>query len=253
MSSKKEYNLTQLNPETTFERHVFHRDQFAHYLRWTHVLKKAKIGQRILDYGSGSGNLAEVFYRNRFKCKQYCGLEFRSKTVDQANLKFQNVDWIKFYQRDIIKDNLIEFGNNWDMIVSFEVAEHIGKNNIDKYLHNAWKLMNGNTIFMLSTPNYDEKVGAAANHIFDSQDGRGKVSQEFYHQELEEKIKKYFVITEKYGTFASQTHYKNIMNDWQKNMFEELNKYYDTNLLSVIMAPFFPEQARNCLWVLKAL
>lgn len=253
MSSKKEYNLTQLNPETTFERHVFHRDQFAHYLRWTHVLKKAKIGQKILDYGSGSGNLAEVLYRNRFKCQQYCGLEFRSKTVDQANLKFENVAWIEFYQKDIIKDDLTEFGNDWDIIVSFEVAEHVGKNNIDKYLHNASKMMNENTIFMLSTPNYDEKVGAAANHIFDSQDGRGKVSQEFYHQELEEKIKKYFVITEKYGTFASQTHYKNIMNDWQKNMFEELNKYYDTNLLSVIMAPFFPEQARNCLWVLKAL
>ena len=85
MTTKKKYNLTQLNPETTFERHVFHRDQFAHYLRWTHVLKKAKIGQRILDYGSGSGNLAEVFYRNRFKCERYVGLEFRGKTVEEAN------------------------------------------------------------------------------------------------------------------------------------------------------------------------
>ena len=41
------------------------------------------------------------------------------------------------------------------------------------------------------------------------------------------------------------------MNDWQKNMFEELGKYYDTNLMSVLMAPMFPEQSRNCLWVLR--
>lgn len=34
-------------------------------------------------------------------------------------------------------------------------------------------------------------------------------------------------------------------------MFSELRKYYDTNLLSNIMAPFFPEQSRNTLWVLK--
>ena len=61
------YNTTQLNPETTFERHVFHRDQFAHYLRWSHILKIAKIGMNILDVGCGSGNLLEVFYRNKRK------------------------------------------------------------------------------------------------------------------------------------------------------------------------------------------
>ena len=63
----KEYNITQLSPDVTFEKHVFHRDQFAHYLRWTHVLKRAKIGMNILDFGCGTGNLAEVLYRNRYK------------------------------------------------------------------------------------------------------------------------------------------------------------------------------------------
>ena len=34
--------------------------------------------------------------------------------------------------------------------------------------------------------------------------------------------------------------------------FEELRKYYDTNMLAVMMAPMIPaEHARNCLWVLK--
>lgn len=47
----KKYNTTDLDPTTSFERHVFHRDQFAHYLRWTHILKEAKIGETIVDFG----------------------------------------------------------------------------------------------------------------------------------------------------------------------------------------------------------
>jgi len=249
---KKPYNTTQLNPDTSFERHVYHRDQFAHYLRWTHILKLAKIGQKTLDFGSGSGSLAEVFYRNRFKQSKYFGLEYREKTVNEANKKFQNVDWVTFFQCDIIKDDMDEYKDDWDLIASFEVAEHIGKNNITRYFQQAKSLMVDKTKFLLSTPNYDEKVGAAGNHTYDSRDGRGKAVQEFDHNELEEEIlENGFTIEQKFGTFASQTHYKHLMNDWQKNMFKELNKYYDTNLMSVLMAPMFPKESRNCLWILR--
>lgn len=61
MSKKTEgYNATALDPAATFERHVYHRDQFAHYLRWTHILKVAKIGDSIVDFGCGAGDLLEV-------------------------------------------------------------------------------------------------------------------------------------------------------------------------------------------------
>ena len=61
----KAYNTTDLRPDQAFERHVFHRDQFAHYLRWTHILKEAKIGESIVDFGCGAANLLEVLYRNK--------------------------------------------------------------------------------------------------------------------------------------------------------------------------------------------
>lgn len=48
------YNKTQLTPQKEFERHIYHRDQFAHYFRCIHILKNAKIGQKILDMGYGS-------------------------------------------------------------------------------------------------------------------------------------------------------------------------------------------------------
>jgi len=242
------YNKTQLNPEQVFKRHVFHRDQFAHYLRWTHVLKRAKIGQNVLDFGCGTGNLAEVFYRNRYKLNSYIGLDIKGSSIDSAQEKFSKVDWIKFFQHDLVKSKF-DYGKKWNIITSFEVIEHVGKNNAKKYLENIIKHCNKDTEILLSTPNYDEKVGAALNHTYDS--GNGVEVQEFKHETLEKILKEYFVIKEKYGTFASQKDYKPLLSTWQEKMFKELKKYYDSNLISNIMAPMFPKESRNCLWVLK--
>lgn len=243
---KTKYNKTQLNPDTTFERHVYHRDQFAHYLRWTHVLKRAKIGMNILDFGCGiSMNLAEVLYRNRIKCKKYLGIDIRSPSKKTQQNLFKS-GWIDFSIRDLVNEDISKiFPDSWDMICSFEVIEHIGKQNADKFLKNIYNIANKKTIILLSTPIYDEKIGAANNHIIDG------IINEFTFNELKKHLEKYFIIEETYGTFASQKDYKSLMNDWQTKMFNELNKYYDNNLISNIMAPLFPEQSRNCLWVLK--
>ena len=245
------YNKTQLNPDKTFERHVYHRDQFAHYLRWTHVLKYCfrNTGKKVLDWGCGSGSMAEVLYRNRAKMNSYLGVDIRNRTIDKANEKYAKVDWVEFKTADLCGD--VDFGNDWDIITSFEVIEHIGKQNADVFCENIIRHCKDDTVVFLSTPNYDARVGAAGNHTYDSGDGRGVAVQEFGHHELREVLERHFVVRQKYGTFASIRDYKNKLNDWQQHMFKDLSKYYDTNLLSVIMAPLFPEESRNCLWILE--
>lgn len=247
----KKYNTTDLDPATTFERHVYHRDQFAHYLRWTHILKEAKIGETIVDFGCGKGNLLEVFYRNKFKCKKYIGIDIRKQTIEQAKEKYKHVEWAEFICDDLVINEQDYFQYKADKVCSFEVIEHVGKQNADKFLENMMKCGNANATYYLSTPNYDENVGAAGNHTYDSGDGRGIAIQEFDHNELKNHIEKYFVIVRKYGTFASIRDYKPLMNEWQTKMFETLKDYYDSNLLSNLMAPMFPENSRNTLWVLK--
>jgi cyclopropane fatty-acyl-phospholipid synthase-like methyltransferase len=248
----KNYNTTDLDPETTFERHVFHRDQFAHYLRWTHILKEAKIGEIIVDFGCGKGNLLEVLYRNKFKCEAYIGIDIREKTIALASERYKNVDWAHFFADDLILPK-INFSNlKADKVCSFEVIEHVGKQNAKIFLENFKNCGKDNAKYYLSTPNHDEKVGAAGNHTYDSGDGRGVAVQEFEHFELQTLILEAgFTIEKKFGTFASIRDYKELLNDWQKEMFKELCKYYDSNLVSNIMAPLFPENSRNTIWILS--
>ncbi len=250
----KPYNTTDLDPEGAFERHVFHRDQFAHYLRWTHILKESKIGESFVDFGCGKGNLLEVLYRNRYKPSKYIGLEYRQSQIDKARKKFENVPFdIEFIRQDIIKPSIDYSKFGADKVVSFEVIEHVGKNNVDAFLKNFQACGHSKAIYYLSTPNYDEKVGAAGNHTYDSDDGRGKAVQEFGYFELEDAIERNkFVIETTYGTFASQKDYKEYMNTWQQKAFHVLSRYYDSNLVSNIMAPIVDSvNARNILWVLR--
>lgn len=238
----KNFNCTQLNPDQTFEKHIYHRDQFAHYLRWTHVLKRLKRELNILDWGSGSGNLLEVIYRNRFKAKNYLGLEYRETQVNKNNEKYKNLNWANFKQCDLTKNNF-NYGNDWDIICSFEVIEHIGKNNINQFLKNLYLHCNKNTIILLSTPCYDEKVEAAENHIIN-----GEICELTYEEMFSILKQNNFNIINKWGTFASIKDYENKLNDWQQNFYNFAKEYFDVTILSNLMAPMFPENSRNVLW-----
>lgn len=242
----KPYNTTQLDPGVAMERHIYHRDQFAHYLRWSHVLKRADIGMKILDVGCGTGNLFEVLYRNRFKPARYLGLEYRKHVVDKNKEKWAE-HGAEFLEVDVTKP--FDFRNDWDMITSFEVAEHIGKQNVPAYLQNIKGCMNEKTIFLVSTPCFDEKVGAADNHTYDSGDGRGHAVHEMtYHEFADFLINAGFDIKNHWGTFASIKDYKPELTGELKVIYDRLHEYYDSNVLSVLMAPLFPKRSRNVLW-----
>jgi len=231
-------NKTQLSPEAIFERHVFHRDQFAHYLRWSFVLNQCKFNkEKILDLGCGTGSLAEVLYRNRFKPVYYHGVDIRKKTIESNKLKKFNfeVDWSCV---NMIIDNMSFLKDDYTKICCFEVVEHFEQEYLEKFLLKVKELMNENTLFYLSTPCFNGKK--AQNHI-----------QEYTYAQMKEMLSKHFTIKEHYGTFASKKDVLEVMYEGERSLYEELSNYYDSNLLSVIFAPLHPEKSRNCVWVLK--
>lgn len=246
---KTKYNKTQLNVDQEMQKHIFHRDRFAHYLRWSHVLKLIstwKSGARIMDVGCGSANLLELLYRNRRAPEIYCGVDIKLKTLTDAHemWKETNVN-AEFYQVDFCEEDLLEstgIDRGWDLITCFEVAEHIGKKNVHKLLSNIAGCCNDETIVLISTPVYDPAVGAANNHIIDGEVG------ELTFTEMKEELEKKFMINKVYGTFASIKDYETHLTDAQREVWLALREYYDVNVLSVLMAPLHPERSRNCIW-----
>jgi len=246
---KEEVNKTQLNPDKIFERHVFHRDQFAHFLRWSFILRKCAPpsksfkGERILDIGCGSANLAETLYRNRFKPQLYVGLDMRKQTIALNNKKTYNFTTI-FDVVDVRKE--VPERMNYTKICCFEVVEHFEKKYIHDFFNNIQKAMNpevagkpqSGTELFLSTPCFNGK--AADNHV-----------HEYTYKELKEILEQHFVIKENYGTFSSKREIMTVMTEFHAKVYEQLERYYDSNLMSVIFAPLYPEKSRNCMWVLK--
>lgn len=246
---KKKYNTTDLDPEKAFDRHIFHRDMFAHYLRWSHIFKVSRVGETVADFGCGNGNLLEVLYRNRLKQAKYVGIDIR----DNAKPKLKELPWAEFIVEDLVNpQNGTDFSAiQASKVCSFEVIEHVGKQNVDIFLQNFKACGVDDATYYLSTPNYDERVGAAGNHTYDSGDDRGIAVQEFTYQELHDAfIRNGFTIQKTYGTFASIRDYKELLTGWKLEMYNNLKEYFDVNILSNLMAPFFPEQSRNTLWIL---
>ena len=220
-------------------------------MRWTHCLKRAEIGMHILDVGCGSGNLAEVFYRNRFKPASYTGLEYRKSTVEACQDEFKAIPWAKFIQTDIVTQDLPKNESGYDLICSFEVMEHIGKQNVPIVLDKIKSVMSEKTIFLMSTPCYDEKVGAADNHTYDSGDGFGVHPQELTYHEMKHLLTDRFNIVNHWGTFASIRDYKHLMTPDMLSFYTQAHEYFDPNILSNLFAPFYPEHSRNVMWEVK--
>ena len=96
----------------------------------------------------------------------------------------------------------------------------------------------------MSTPNWDPRVGAAANHV-----------NEMKHEALGAMLQSCgWYVRKVYGTFASIRDYKDKLFETypgSETVFNKLREYYDVNMLAVIFAPLFPAEARNCLWILE--
>ena len=236
----KPYNTTQLYIDRAEDRGIVHRDYLAHCLRWTHIVKYAKMGQKILDVGCGVNiPLAWMMYTNKFKPFMYMGLDYRDKfEVDVRGFNFPvtlvgNFDVTNeaHWQNEVLKSN------DFDIVTCLEVIEHMPKESGIKLLENLATEVSGSVIF-LSTPCFNGSK--AANHIY-----------EWRYDELKAELESMFTIEAHFGTFASQSEILLALNSHERDLFERLRRYYDSNVLSVIFAPLYPSLSRNVMWQLR--
>jgi hypothetical protein len=60
-----------------------------------------------------------------------------------------------------------------------------------------------------------------------------------------------FIVEASYGTFASLSELYPVLTPADRNYLDRIREYYDSNALSVMMAPLYPQASRNVLWRLR--
>ena len=251
----KAIDNTHLSIDSAEERGLLHRDYIAHCLRWSHVVKFLMQKQRYKDaivYDIGCGKeipLAKTLYVNRIAPEFYAGFDVNKLSMPAM---FDNTRWYPdflfgetdFCDVELDPDRGVfveEMGGETipypNIIVCFEVLEHIEPEHVNRMLAKFSQMATDCDIF-LSTPCWDPRVGAAANHV-------NEMRYEAFGSLLE---RSGFEILAHYGTFASIRDYEHLLTGDLKNAFDLLRNYYDSNYLATVFAPMFPANSRNALW-----
>lgn len=239
---------THISADTAEERIILHRDVIAHSLRWSHIAKFLHGNQRykdahILDIGCGREvPLAKMLYSNRLipSNGSYTGVDYNKISLPAMLEPATNRFKITLIGNAAFPDVALP-RDYYGTIVCFEVLEHVEPAHSFRMLKGIRGLLADEGRAFISTPCYDDHVGAAANHV-----------NEMSYLALGAMIEAAGLsVVNVWGTFASQKDYKHALSPEERRLFEKLSEYYDSNYLSTIFAPLFPDKARNCLWELR--
>lgn len=239
----KHIDNTHLSIDQAEARGFLHRDYIAHCLRWSHVCRQLNRNQLyktadILDIGCGKEvPLAKLMYSSRLipETGSYTGIDINKLTIP-AMFHTGKLDIELIGESDVCE---YDFGaSTFTVITCFEVMEHVEPEQTLRMLQTIHRLLEENGTAYLSTPCYDPETGAAANHV-------NEMSWEAFGSLIEHAG---LAIKANYGTFASIKDYQQLLTPGQREVFDALREYYDTNYLATIMAPLFPAHSRNALW-----
>lgn len=246
------FNKTHLSIDNAEERGFIHRDYISHCLRWSHVIKLLLQQHRyksikILDVGCGKEvPLAKTMYTSKMspdksQGAKYVGIDVNKLSVPSVLEKA--VESGKFPLELVSETNVADWQTDekFDMIICFEVLEHMPPQNVLSTLRKFKTLVKDeNSQIFISTPNYDSNVGAASNHP----------NEMSYELMLKIFDLVGLRVPAMYGTFASIKDYKDKLNVEELKMFTELRQYYDSNYLATLFAPLYPKESRNIMYVL---
>lgn len=243
----KHIDNTHLSIDQAEERGFIHRDYIAHCLRWTHVAKymgnpKNRKDCKLLDVGCGKDvPLAKMLMTSRMASDglEYVGIDYNKLEMPKA---FENTKFKPTLIGNVAFPDVKLPHESYDVITCFEVLEHVEPVHAFNMVKGIASLLSTDGMAFISTPVYDEKVGAADNHV-------NEMSYEVMKLML---LKNGLEIDGHFGTFASIKDYKEMIEkDDLDAVFNRLRDYYDSNYLATIFAPLYPHRARNVLWRVK--
>ena len=240
---------THLSLDMAEERLIIHRDFIAHCFRWSHVVKQLMAGHafkdaHIIDVGCGRDQpLPRLLYSNRMTGFDYSGIDINSLLPHEALVTAHTNGKMRVALHSETDASVLPLSKlKWGFgthLVCFECLEHIQPFIAYRMLQNWKELLADGAQLFVSTPVFNGS--AAANHI--NEMGWQSLGSAFEHHG--------YTVENFYGTFASKSDLMQVMTDDDRRRYEQLSKYYDSNVLSTIFAPLYPTASRNILWSLR--
>lgn len=251
----REYDTTSLTYSS--KKHSLHRDYLAHVFRWGFASRAihTKGFRRIIEPGCGRDSPLYGYLNSTrgysFRPELYLGVDLGPITaikgmrasIDPLTRCTQLREKFNFVER--YQELLDEFGQTWDLAVSFEVIEHLREDHGDEYLQATREMLIPGGSLFLSTPVANGRP--AANHI-----------REYTIPELQEKLERNgFNVDKRIGTFASYHDAKRgIKAVYQpdaakaiQGLYDELRGFYGDDVLACFLAPVLPDYSRNNVWI----
>lgn len=164
-----------------------------HVVRYWWAAKQAK-DLDVLDCGCGKGYGA--FILSQF-AKTVTAVDLNEHSLKIAKKSFADFlpeEKLNFFKQDIFKLN--ELGKKFDLIVAFEVIEHIPPETTDEFLLSLENVLKPGGTLLISTPNHDvvmrSRVSVPSFHInnFKAIELRNVLSKHFFHVEMLGQFKK---------------------------------------------------------------
>lgn len=212
-----------------------HKDYLGHVFRWGFASRYVKKGMNVLDVGCGQDL---PFLRSLGGANpntvpgSYVGVDL-NKIKDVPNRKWATVlDQFNFIEN--YEDLELDYGL-FDIIVNFEVFEHIELQLSRGLLKGMRELLAPGGKLIFSTPVYSDSFKMARNHI-----------NELRKDEVEAELKAAgFKIVEQYGTFGNVNDFKKVVPADELKTYQKLREFYGDDLLGCYIAPKYPEASRN--------
>ena len=244
----RDYDTTQLH-EAGHGR-TLHRDYSAHFWRWSFARRFITAKHNVLEVGCGEDKpLCKILTGGAAAhVNHYTGVDL-NKLKPSASQRLTFHGEFNFVER--YKELLKARPEGFDVVVNYEVIEHMKFEHGTNLLKAMFAATKPGGVLLLSTPVYDGKRHAK-NHI-----------HEYTVPELQASIEKAgYVIERRFGTFMDIKHIGKVepqipgmdgkkMLDAIKLVRQGLEQYFDSDAVSNIFGPLYPDHARNNLWVCR--
>lgn len=238
----REFDTTQLH--ATSHGQSLHRDYSAHFWRWSFARRMITVKDTVLEIGCGQDKPLSKILTSGVQphVLHYTG-------VDLNKLKPSNSQRLAFMGEFNIMEDWKQLKKlrpeGYDVLVHFEVIEHMHQKYGVPFLKICRTLLKPNGVMLMSTPCYDG-THHAANHI-----------HEYTVEELGSCVRKAgFTTTNRFGTFMNIAHIGKASPTMTADqlpsvrvVYDLLKSYYDNDALSCFFAPLYPDVARNNVWV----